>query len=131
MKTQINHTQKNSAANYIFFGITLSIFLLSIFFSLVQRNSDLYTNTNVSSILSHRTLRPIAPTVTEVAPIDLKQYLVEAIEEPMVIDSWMTETSWTTATTTFDYINANYTEEAIAIEDWMLSTESWSIFETS
>lgn len=125
MKTQINHSHRNSTANYIFFGITLSIFLLSIFFSLVQHSSDTYTKARVTSILSHKKTHQVISPVIEVSPIDLKQYLTEVIEEPIVIDSWMTETSWITATTTFEYINADYTEAAIPVQDWMTSTVDW------
>ena len=125
MKTEINHTHKNSTANYIFFGITLSIFTLSIYFSFVQKGTDLYTSASVTSILNRQATTSIP--VTEVTPIDLKEYLTDAIEEPLAIDNWMTDASWTSTTTTLDYINADYIEEAIPVQEWMVSTESWNL----
>ncbi len=131
MKTQVNQNHGHSVANIIFFGITLSIFLLSIFFSIVQKNSSLQTINDASSLFWNRTSSPaMTQTVTEVSPIDLMTYLADVNEAPIAIQSWMTETSWTTATSTMEYINADYVEASIPIEDWMLSTESWSVANT-
>lgn len=131
MKTQINHHHGHSAANIIFFGITLSIFLLSIFFSIVQRNGSLTTSTEASSAWWHRTSTPaFTQPVTEVSPIDLMTYLADVNEEPIGIQSWMTETAWTTATSTMEYINSDYQEAEIPIQDWMVSTEGLTIANT-
>ncbi len=126
MKTEINHTQRHSTANYIFFGITLSIFTLSIYFSLVQNNLDFYTNASVTSILNRQATTASTVTVNELSPIDLKQYFEEVIEEPMVIDNWMSDASWISTTTTIAYINSDFVEETLPVQDWMVLSETWN-----
>lgn len=129
MKTEINYTQKNTTANYIFFGITLSIFLLSLFFSIMQNKTELYTSSNLSAILTQKTVQPVVTSLTEVQPIDLKKLLVEVTEEPIVIENWMTDTKWTSSNSAAltSYLNTEVVEEAIPLESWMISTSNWSL----
>ncbi len=133
MKTELSHTQKNSTANYIFFGITLSVFLLSLFFSIVQNKTDLYSNASVSALLSHKMVQPVVSPLTEVQPIDLKKLLVEVTEEPIVIQNWMTQSEWTSVgnINLSSFINTEVVEEAIPLESWMMSTSSWSLINSS
>lgn len=128
MKAELSHSPKSSTANYIFFGITLSVFLSSLFFSILQNRSDLYSGTNVTALLSQRAAQPVITTLTEVEPINLKKFLSDVAEEPIVIENWMTDTEWTaiSSTTLSTYIHSEAVEEAIPLEDWMMSTASWT-----
>nr|WP_319399869.1 hypothetical protein [uncultured Carboxylicivirga sp.] len=131
MKAQINHTHRHSTANYIFFGITLSIFTLSIYFSFNQKTTDIYSNLSVNSVLDRQTQIATTIPVTEITPINLKDFLIETTEAPIIIENWMTDASWTSTPSVFDYINTEVTETSIPIEDWMLSTSSWNFITES
>ena len=141
MKTTVNHTQKNSVINYLFFGIAASIFTLSIFFSFYQQEEKANFYKDMSFMVNSRLTKPVSvSTITETHPVNLKEMIAESAEVPMVIEPWMTEpitvtepaivveewmtdiNNWTTlpAATTFE-------EEAMVLESWMLSTEEWAV----
>ncbi len=131
MKTQINHSHKNTTINYLFFGITVSIFTLSIYFSFNQ-SSPILKSADVSALMNKQTYQPVLEHVTELAPIDLKELLVENVEAPITIESWMTkplDNSYTA--TNIEYFNTPVEEPALELQTWMVSLSEWSVIETN
>lgn len=136
MKATINHSRNYIVCKCIFFGISASIFVLSIFFSLYQKSGESYFSKGMSTMMSSRIVKPISAHITETMPVNLKAMLTDD-ELPMVIESWMTEPynpavnqkSQAAADAKVFSITypAEYSEAGLVVEPWMTSTDAWSI----
>lgn len=131
MKTQIDHSHKNTTINYLFFGITVSIFTLSIYFSFNQSN-PIINASEVSALINRQTYQPALDHVTELAPVNLKELLIETEEAPLNIESWMTQPIENNySISILEYFNTTAVEPAIELQSWMVALSEWTVLDQS
>lgn len=121
MKATADHNHRNPIISYLFFGISSSIFILSLFFSFYGggENSSLFANES-------RLSKPLGMSITELSPISLKDMLTSDAEAPLRIEPWMSEPTYV-APSANAYLSAPYFEPAIEIESWMHDLNAWSV----
>ncbi|MBI9060934.1 MAG: hypothetical protein JEZ14_03020 [Marinilabiliaceae bacterium] len=133
MKAHAEHTDRHYRLSSILFGIIVSIFIFGVFFNFFQNRQEVYTYPGVSSLIGQKVIKPVAAPVTDVFSIDLKALLTEAVEMPLVVDTWMADASeWTLVAdgNVLDLLSVEVVEAPLQLESWMLNADSWGAMES-
>ena len=129
MKAHSEHTDIHYRYSSILFGIIVSIFIFGVFFNFIQNRQEVYSYPSVSSLIGQKVIKPVAAPVTDVFSIDLKELLTEAVEMPLVVDTWMANVSeWSLVAdeSVLALLSAEVVEAPLQLESWMLNADSWA-----
>lgn len=133
MKAHAEYTDRHYRLSSILFGIIVSIFIFGVFFNFIQNRQEVYSYPGVSSLIGQKVIKPVAAPVTDVFSIDLKELLTEAVEMPLVVDTWMADASeWTLVADAgvLDLLSVEVVEAPLQLESWMLNADSWGTMES-
>ena len=132
MKAHAEHTDRHYRLSSILFGIIVSIFIFGVFFNFIQNRQEVYSYPGVTSLIGQKVIKPVAAPVTDVYSIDLKALLTEAVEVPLVVDTWMANASeWPMVAdgSVLDLMSVEVVEAPLQLESWMLNADSWGAME--
>jgi hypothetical protein len=125
MKTHAKHS--DSKLGYILFGLVITAFTVLITLNFLEQKRSTFNRSGFATLISKNLSTPVSNPVTIAEPFELTELLVSAEEPVLVVDQWMTDLStWNTSATANAFSASAFTSEEIAIENWMLSTSSWT-----